>query len=61
MSERPSAPNFTNAFICMAGVLLFCALVTVFVFYGILGAAAFAYLTDRLVIQKVPEKIRKRA
>lgn len=61
MSDRPSAPNFTNAFICMAGVLFFCMLLTVFIFYGLLGAIAFGVLMDRFVIQKVPAKIRDRA
>lgn len=45
------APNLTNAFLCMMGLLLFCALFAVYAIYGVLGVALFAFALDAWIMR----------
>jgi hypothetical protein len=44
-----TAPNLTNPFLCMAGILLFSAVFAVYSIYGILGVTLFAFALDQII------------
>jgi len=46
------APNFTNAFLCSAGVVLFMLIVTIYVSHGLLAVALFAVGLDHLIMHR---------
>ena len=46
------APNFTTAFLCSAGVVLFMLIVTIYVVHGLLAVALFAVGLDHLIMYR---------
>ncbi|WP_375687238.1 hypothetical protein [Pseudooceanicola sp. LIPI14-2-Ac024] len=54
--KRPSAPNYTTAFLCMAFVNLLWIFVLIWAHYGIVAVAAVGYALDRLI-----QRIARRA
>lgn len=58
-SKIGRAPDFTTAFLCMAGVVLFMALTTVYAIYGFMGVALFALALDKCIMR--PKRVRAAA
>ncbi|WP_420862621.1 histidinol phosphate aminotransferase [Algirhabdus cladophorae] len=57
-SKIGHAPDFTTAFLCMAGVVLFMALTTIYAIYGFVGVALFAVAMNKWITRPKRARVR---